>query len=85
MEKDSPKKATPARVFPGGADRAQAFPVMVKAIVAFVDSPMSAYAAINAHIVNTSDDEREQLNEGVEFSFSYGGIRHDVTLTREED
>ena len=66
---------------------ADAFPVKVEAIVAFVRSPDDAFRAITRHARESliSDPTlAEQLNEGVKFSFSYGGVRHDVTMTRED-
>lgn len=74
------KSAAPATGGGGGA----AFPVKVEAIVAFVLNPNEAYRAITRHVSEYGHTgDAEEFNEGVKFSFSYGGLRHDVTITNE--
>ena len=68
------------------ADGGGVFAVKVESTVAFVTSPMAAFEAIYRETVSGDDISADDpaLNEGIHYWFDYGGIRHDVTLTRED-
>jgi len=67
---------------------ADAFPVKVEAIVSFVRSPRDAFEAITRDYFtgrnNGDEDDPRANNEPVRYSFTYGGVRHDVALTPED-